>query len=343
MIMYCSKRIPHTGSTLSSQPQRLRSSLSASLVQSDNRLHCSPLVQIVKRRRCPRLIDCVTYCGTWHFRARLVAWRCWRYSFCTARHPTSATFVGGAFDQKIRTRELRTILPRGHGGGNRLFALDRAPFARAVYGSTRFNDLRRGVPRMSPALLSKRLKELEQAGVIAVTPAAQPGAVEYKLTQAGEDLRGVIMSLGVWGQRWVESSLSLKNLDPAFLMWDMRRNLKPLALPDRRCTVEFIYPEVGSGRRYWWLVIEDGTVDLCGVDPGYDVDLHVRSSLRSMTAVWMGHSTLQREIDAGAIQLIGDKALARRMHEWLGLSSFAKEKPALLTPTTGLVSTYPKA
>ena len=84
--------------------------------------------------------------------------------------------------------------------------------------------------------------------------------------------------------------------------------------------------EVDRGRRYWWLVIEDGTVDLCGVDPGYDVDLHVRSSLRSMTAVWMGHSTLQREIDAGAIQLIGDKALARRMHEWLGLSSFAKEK-----------------
>ena len=195
-----------------------------------------------------------------------------------------------------------------------------------LYGSTRFNDLRRGVPRMSPALLSKRLKELEQAGVIAVTPAAQPGAVEYKLTQAGEDLRGVIMSLGIWGQRWVESSLSLKNLDPAFLMWDMRRNLKPLALPDRRCTVEFIYPEVDRGRRYWWLVIEDGTVDLCGVDPGYDVDLHVRSSLRSMTAVWMGHSTLQREIDAGAIQLIGDKALARHMHEWLGLSSFAKEK-----------------
>ena len=73
-------------------------------------------------------------------------------------------------------------------------------------------------------------------------------------------------------------------------------------------------------------MIEDGKVDLCGVDPGYDVDLHVRSSLRSMTAAWMGHSTLQREIDAGAIELIGDRALARHMHEWLGLSSFAKEK-----------------
>src|SRR5262249_54316451 len=173
-----------------------------------------------------------------------------------------------------------------------------------LYGSTRFNDLRRGVPRMSPALLSKRLKELEQAGVIAVMPAAQPGAVDYKLSDAGGVWRGVIMSLGIGGQRWVESPFSLKNLDPAFLMWDMRRNLKPMALPDRRCTVEFIYPEVDRGRRYWWLVIEDGTVDLCGVDPGYDVDLHVRSSLRSMTAVWMGHSTLQRVVAASLEPII---------------------------------------
>ena len=118
-----------------------------------------------------------------------------------------------------------------------------------LYGSTRFNDLKRGVPRMSPALLSKRLKELEQAGVIAVTPGAQPGAVEYKLTEAGEDLRGVIMSLGIWGQRWVESSLSLKHLDPAFLMWDSG------AISNR-------------GRRYWWLVIEDGAVTFAESIPG---------------------------------------------------------------------------
>jgi DNA-binding HxlR family transcriptional regulator len=193
-------------------------------------------------------------------------------------------------------------------------------------GSTRFNDLRRGVPRMSPTLLSKRLKELGEAGVIVAKPAAQGGVVEYKLTEAGEELRGVIMSLGIWGQRWVESSLSLKNLDPALLMWDMRRNLKPAALPDRRCTVQFVYPEVDRSRRSWWLVVEGGKVDLCGVDPGYEVGLHVRASLRSMTAVWMGHSTLQREIDAGHIELIGDRALARSLHAWLGFSSFAKQK-----------------
>lgn len=195
-------------------------------------------------------------------------------------------------------------------------------------GSTRFNDLRRGVPRMSPTLLSKRLKELEEAGVIAARATGQAGVVDYKLTKAGEDLRGVIMSLGVWGQRWVESSLSLKNLDPSLLMWDMRRNLAPTSLPGRRCTLEFVYPELSAGRKLWWLVIDDGEVDLCSVDPGYDVDLYVRSSLRSMTAVWMGHSTLKAEIEAGNIELTGDKAIARSMHGWLGLSPFAKERAA---------------
>ena len=193
-------------------------------------------------------------------------------------------------------------------------------------GTTRFNDLRRGVPRMSPTLLSKRLKELEEAGLISARRTAPGGAVEYKLTIAGEDLRDVVMSLGLWGQRWIESSLSLKNLDPSLLMWDMRRNLRPTEMPDRRCTIQFIYPELTGSRKVWWLVIEDGKVDLCMVDPGHEVDLYVQSSLRTMTSVWMGHATFRAEVEAGTIVLTGDKAVARAMHGLLGLSPFAKEK-----------------
>jgi DNA-binding HxlR family transcriptional regulator len=193
-------------------------------------------------------------------------------------------------------------------------------------GSTRFNDIRRGVPLMSPSLLSKRLKELEEAGVISAVPTGQPGVVEYKLTAAGEDLRPVVMSLGAWGQRWVESSLSLKNLDPSLLMWDMRRNLDPKPLPPRRCTINFLFPEVPSAKRSWWLVVDAGDVDLCSTNPGFDIDLHVKSSLRSMTAVWMGVSTVRKEIDAGQVELIGDQAIARSIQQWLGLSPFAKEK-----------------
>lgn len=197
-------------------------------------------------------------------------------------------------------------------------------------GSTRFNDLRRGVPRMSPTLLSKRLKELTATGIITANPAAGTRTIEYKLTKAGEDLREIIMGLGVWGQRWVESSRSLKNLDPSLLMWDMRRNLRPAALPNRkRCTIKFTYSEIKAQRKAWWLVIEGGNVDLCFIDPGYEVDLYVKSTLRSMTSVWMGHSTVHAETRAGTIELIGDDRMARSMPEWLGLSPFAKERTRL--------------
>lgn len=196
-------------------------------------------------------------------------------------------------------------------------------------GTTRFNDLRRGVPLMSPSLLSKRLKELEEVGVVVTVPTRQPGVVEYKLTQAGEELRDVIMSLGFWGQRWVESSLSLKNLDPSLLMWDMRRFLDPTPIPPRRCTISFVYPDVRAGKQSWWLVIDGPSVDLCSTNPGFDVDLYVRASLRAMTAVWMGVTTLSKEMKDGQIELIGDKDIAQSMQQWLGLSPFAKEKNRL--------------
>jgi DNA-binding HxlR family transcriptional regulator len=193
-------------------------------------------------------------------------------------------------------------------------------------GTTRFNDLRRGVPLMSPSLLSKRLKELEEAGVIVTVPTGQGSAVEYRLTEAGEDLRPVVMSLGIWGQRWVESSLSLKNLDPSLLMWDMRRSLDPTPLPSRRVTISFIYPDAPAAKQSWWLVVDGPSVDLCATNPGFEIDLYVRASLRSMTSVWMGVTSVQSEMKAGQIDLIGDKALARSMQQWLGLSPFAKEQ-----------------
>lgn len=191
-------------------------------------------------------------------------------------------------------------------------------------GSTRFNDLRRGVPRMSPALLSKRLKELERAGVVVAAP-NQKGVVEYRLSAAGEDLRPIVLGMGNWGQRWVESQLSLKNLDPSLLMWDMRRNLDPRPLPKARCTIQFQYPELPERRRNWWLVVEEGKVDLCLQDPGFDVDLTVTCPLRSMTAIWMGLATVRHEVDAGRLELLGDSAVARSMQQWLGLSVFAGE------------------
>ncbi|WP_144300078.1 winged helix-turn-helix transcriptional regulator [Elioraea rosea] len=191
-------------------------------------------------------------------------------------------------------------------------------------GTTRFNELRRGVPRMSPALLSKRLKELERAGVVEAAPNGK-GVVEYRLSPAGEELRPIVFGMGFWGQRWVESQLSLKNLDPSLLMWDMRRNLNPTPLPPRRCTIQFQYPELPEKRRDWWLVVDGGATDLCSVDPGFEVDLLVIGSLRSMTSVWMGLASVRDEVAHGRLELHGDPVLARSIQHWLGLSPFAGE------------------
>jgi DNA-binding HxlR family transcriptional regulator len=191
-------------------------------------------------------------------------------------------------------------------------------------GSTRFNDLRRGVPKMSPALLSKRLKELQRAGIVTVSRRPN-GLVDYRLSEAGEELRPLIMGLGHWAQRWVESRLSLKNLDPSLLMWDVRRGLNVKLMPNRRCTIQFLYPELPPSRQSWWLVVDDGAADLCNFDPGHELDLLVKCSLRTMTAIWMGLATIKTESQNGDLEIEGDPSLARSMQQWLGLSAFAQQ------------------
>ena len=203
-----------------------------------------------------------------------------------------------------------------------------------IAGSTRFNDLRRGLPRMSPALLSQRLKELEAVGVVERAPCpSDPSVSEYRLTDAGRELEPLVEGFGRWGQRWVKSELSLQHLDAHLLMWDMRRNLVPDPMPERRSVIQFRYPEQAATSRSWWLIVEPGApVDLCSVDPGFDVDLYVSSDLRTMTAIWMGFDTPRAAIGEERLILTGDPRLAASIDTWLGLSPFSRvERPDLTT------------
>jgi DNA-binding HxlR family transcriptional regulator len=197
-----------------------------------------------------------------------------------------------------------------------------------VAGSTRFNDLRRGVPRMSPALLSQRLKELEGAGILRHIPSAtEPTILEYRLTEAGRELEPLVAAFGVWGQRWIAREASLRHLDVRLLMWDMRRNLDPRPMPARRSVIQFQFTDLPAKQRSWWLLIAPGTaVDLCSVDPGFDVDLYATTDVRTMTAIWMGADTVRSALGAGSLVLTGDRRLASDMQAWLGLSPFARER-----------------
>lgn len=197
-----------------------------------------------------------------------------------------------------------------------------------VAGSTRFNELRRGVPRMSPALLSQRLKELEAAGIVARTASStEPGIFEYQLTASGRELEPIVEAFGIWGQRRIEADLSLQHLDVQLLMWDMRRNLDTTPMPARSIVVQFVYPELSHAQRSWWLIVDPATgVDLCSIDPGFDVDLYVSVDLRTMTAIWMGLDTVRAAVASRRMLLTGSRELASAMQTWLGLSPFAKER-----------------
>jgi HxlR-like helix-turn-helix len=155
--------------------------------------------------------------------------------------------------------------------------------------------------------------------------AGEPDLLEYCLTDAGRDLKPVIESVGIWGQRWVDSEASLENLDPNLLMWDMRRNIDPTPMPHQRNTIQVIFSDLKKAERNWWLIVQPGQeVDLCSVDPGFDVDLYLSTDLRTMTEIWMGYTTIVRAKEQGRLNLTGNRQLEVAVGSWLALSPFAK-------------------
>lgn len=184
-------------------------------------------------------------------------------------------------------------------------------------GSTRFNDLRRGVPLMSPALLSKRLRTLERAGVVEHVDG------EYRLTAAGEELRPLIESLGVWGQRWARGDAAAKRYDAGFLMWDIHRSIDTDRLPERRIVVYLHLRGSSDKKSRFWLVLNPGTSDLCLTDPGHDIDVHIEGHVRTMVEYWLGHIEFTDAVRRGDLVMHGPAPLVRAVPTWFKRSLFA--------------------
>ncbi len=190
-----------------------------------------------------------------------------------------------------------------------------------ICGSRRFNEIHRGVPLMSRTLLSRRLRELESAGVIKKVRKSLP---EYWLTEMGEELRSVMIALGAWGLKWVESAYDGDEWDAGVLMWDIRRRIDVSQMDDRRIVLQFEYDDAPPEMRLWWLVIENRSADLCQKDQGHDVDLYINTSVRKMARVWIGKDSLARALEAEEIELIGDRELIQSMKRWFKLAVVAE-------------------
>ncbi|TJZ79301.1 helix-turn-helix transcriptional regulator [Rhodococcus oryzae] len=187
-------------------------------------------------------------------------------------------------------------------------------------GSTHFNDLRRGNPKMSPALLSKRLRTLERAGVVRRT--VEDGRSSYTLTACGEELGGVVEALGAWGVRWI-GELGEEDLDPHLLMWDMRRTVPIDQWPRGRTVVAFEFDDVAARAGRWWLCVTGDEADVCDYDPGFGVTATVATGLRTLIEVWRGDRSWEQALTSGRVTISGPSSVAREVPAWLGQMNLA--------------------
>jgi DNA-binding HxlR family transcriptional regulator len=185
-----------------------------------------------------------------------------------------------------------------------------------------FNDIHRGVPLISRAVLVARLRELEEHGVIERRPQASGHGHEYWLTPAGEAFRSVVIALGHWGLVHARDWIKPSDLDPTLLLWGFRKRAILAALPaDRRVVVRFEFAGVPANRtmfRILWLLLERSGVDVCAKDPGFSVDLVFRGDIRDFVAVYLGHAAW-RDMSGKALTIEGDRRLAQGLPGWLRL------------------------
>ncbi|MGA9091647.1 MAG: helix-turn-helix domain-containing protein [Bradyrhizobium sp.] len=182
-----------------------------------------------------------------------------------------------------------------------------------------FNDIHRGVPLISRAVLVARLRELEDHGIIERRSRDDGGGHEYWLRPAGEGLRAVIDALGQWGMTYTQDRIKRSDLDPALLIWGLRGRVDLKALPDRRVVLRFEFSGVPASRtkfRIMWLIVGRSGVDVCMKDPGFAVDLTLRGDIRDYVEVYLGH-TKWSDAAATALHFDGDLQIARALPVWL--------------------------
>jgi len=196
-----------------------------------------------------------------------------------------------------------------------------------LMGTSRFNDFQRSMSRISPTVLNKRLKQLEEKGVVLKKRLSGQKGFEYRLTAMGKELEPLIEQVAIWGQRWARGQMSDDELDVEGLMWDIHRRIQTDSLPDGETVLSFYFSDLDKYRK-WWLVVSRDDVDLCTEDIGKDVDLYISSDLRTMVEVWLGDRDLKAMLRNERINAVGSKVLIRSMEDWFGLGVFAHVRPA---------------
>jgi DNA-binding HxlR family transcriptional regulator len=192
-----------------------------------------------------------------------------------------------------------------------------------LVGTTRFNDLARGLPGLSRSLLTKRLRQLERAGLVERLDG------KYLLTESGRALQPIVFGFGEWAARYMFGDPNPDELDAELLVWWMHTRLDTSELPDRRIVFHVRFTD--DPRRFWIVIDADGP-SVCLSDPGFDVDVTIRADLASLYKVWLGRTPLGEALRDGGVEFEGPSALTRRMPGVLRLSQVAPAVSAARPP-----------
>jgi DNA-binding HxlR family transcriptional regulator len=188
-------------------------------------------------------------------------------------------------------------------------------------GERRFNELERGLPGISRALLAERLRRLQRAGVVERQASSQRGKVSYRLTAAGQELQPLFDALTRWGADWAFGDPRPDELNPVLLLWWMRDRVFFDRLPGRRVVIEFVFREARPPS--YWLVLEPADASVCITHPGFEIDMLVTAELAAFLQVWLGRLSFSDAVRQGRVELDAPPSLAGDFPNWFALSPIA--------------------
>jgi DNA-binding HxlR family transcriptional regulator len=190
-----------------------------------------------------------------------------------------------------------------------------------MVGSTGFNEIHRGIPRISRSLLTQRLRLLERRGLVhrEVAQRGRPG--RYTLTEAGQAITPVVWAIGQWAAEWVFGDPTEEDCDALSLMWRMHQHAVPGKLPEQRTVIHMVL--TGAGGAQGWLVVDRRGVTVCQIDPGLDVDLVVEGETADLHRWLIGLVSFRELVNDGRVRVVGPSRLARAFPGWFDVDFFA--------------------
>lgn len=193
-------------------------------------------------------------------------------------------------------------------------------------GASRFNDIQRGLSQISPALLTKRLTQLQDCGLVIKKTLPKQRRTEYYLSLAGRELEPIVLGMAEWGMRWARGQMTDDELDVQLLMSDLNRRLDRTKLPGGRTVIRFVFTGLPKFA-HWWIVLGGEENELCVEHPGSEADVTLQSDLRTMTEIWAGDLMIAVARKAGRLSAQGDPDLVRTLSQWLRPGMYAHVRP----------------